>query len=62
MLALQLDRQAARAVVELALARGIILNDVRPDAIRLLPPLIVGETEIEGLIAVLKDVLSEVEA
>ncbi|MEM8619601.1 MAG: acetylornithine/succinylornithine family transaminase [Actinomycetota bacterium] len=61
MLAAVLDRDLdARAVAQAAFARGIIVNAVAPDALRFVPPLIIGDEEIEcaagGLASAIDDV------
>ncbi len=49
MLAVQLDRDAAREVVLECMERGVLVNDVSPSAVRLLPPLVLTEDEaLEG--------------
>lgn len=58
MLAVQLDRDSAREVVMGCLERGVLVNDVSPSAVRVLPPLILSEEEaLEGA-AVLAEVIS----
>lgn len=56
--ALLLDRPAAAAVVDAALERGLVVNDVLPDAIRLAPPLIVTDGEIDEMAALLDQALA----
>jgi acetylornithine/N-succinyldiaminopimelate aminotransferase len=58
--ALQLSREAAEQVVLRCLERGLIVNNVRPDAVRLCPPLIVSREELDEGLAVLESVLTEV--
>jgi acetylornithine/succinyldiaminopimelate/putrescine aminotransferase len=58
--ALQLSREAAEQVVLGCLERGLIVNNVRPDAVRLCPPLIVSREELDEGLAVLESVLAEV--
>lgn len=49
MLAAQLDAPLARDVVLACLQRGLVVNDVAPDAVRALPPLTLTEEEaLEG--------------
>ncbi len=56
MLGLELDRDAA-PLVEAALAAGVLLVTAGPRVLRLLPPLVVGEPEIERLLVVLDGLL-----
>ena len=47
----------ARGLAHAALRRGLLVNPVCPDALRLAPPLVVSDGEIEAALAVLRDVL-----
>ncbi|HWB72136.1 MAG TPA: acetylornithine transaminase [Egibacteraceae bacterium] len=58
--ALLLDRPVAAAVVDAALERGLVVNDVLPNAIRLAPPLIVTDGEIDEMAALLAQALAAV--
>lgn len=58
MLAVQLDRDSAREVVMGCLERGVLVNDVSPSAVRVLPPLILSEEEALQGAAVLAEVIS----
>ena len=61
MLAVQLEQEVARQVVLKCLERGVLVNDVGPSTVRLLPPLILTEQEaLEGA-AVLADVITGLE-
>ena len=57
LLAAQLHAPTAPEVSQRALRRGLLVNPVRPDALRLAPPLVVSDGEIEAALAVLRDVL-----
>lgn len=58
MLAVQLDSQRARQVVEDCLAQGVVFNDVAPDAVRMLPALNLTEEEAMAAADVLEAVMS----
>jgi acetylornithine/N-succinyldiaminopimelate aminotransferase len=59
LLAAQLaDGYDARAVAEQALAAGLVVNAVTPSALRLAPPLIVSDDEIDEAVAILGKVLA----
>ena len=58
LLAVQFDRDLAQAVLEAALERGLLLNAVTPSAIRLMPPLVIGEAEIDHAVAILDAALA----
>jgi acetylornithine/N-succinyldiaminopimelate aminotransferase len=47
----------AKAVADECLARGLVLNAVTPTALRLAPPLLVTDAEIDEAIGILNDVL-----
>ena len=60
LLAAVLERPLARPVVDLALERGLVLNAVAPDAIRLAPPLLVTEEQIDEAAGILSGCLADV--
>jgi acetylornithine/N-succinyldiaminopimelate aminotransferase len=62
LLALDLRRDIAAAVVELARQRGLLINGPCPDALRLMPALTVSDAEIGGMIDILDGVLRDVVA
>ena len=53
-------RRSPRRWPALALARGLLVNPVRPDAIRVAPPLLVRDAEIDAALRILGDALAEV--
>jgi acetylornithine/succinyldiaminopimelate/putrescine aminotransferase len=59
LLAAQLAQPVAKDVAALALAQGLLVNAVRPDAVRVAPPLLVSDAELNGALAILGDVLAE---
>jgi acetylornithine/succinyldiaminopimelate/putrescine aminotransferase len=59
--ALGLSREAGAEVVQRCLDRGLVLNNVRPDAVRLCPPLIVAREELDEGLSILESVLSEMD-
>ena len=59
MWAIALERDAAVEVVQGCLERGLIVNNVRPDAVRLLPPLTVSREELDEGLNILERVLVE---
>jgi acetylornithine/N-succinyldiaminopimelate aminotransferase len=60
LLAAQLAAPVAPAVVNAALAGGLLVNAVRPDAIRLAPPLLVSQADLDQALAILAAALSSV--
>jgi acetylornithine/succinyldiaminopimelate/putrescine aminotransferase len=59
--AVALTRDVADEVVRRCLERGLIVNNVRPDAVRICPPLIVSREELDEGVAILENVLAEME-
>ena len=60
LLALDLRRNIAGTVVELARERGLLINGPCPDALRFMPALNVTDAEIDRMLAILGTVLREV--
>jgi acetylornithine aminotransferase len=60
--ALVLNADRSGEVEAAARARGLLVNAVKPDAIRLAPPLIVTETEVDEAVPLLAGALDEVRA
>jgi acetylornithine/N-succinyldiaminopimelate aminotransferase len=58
--ALGLVGNDAAAVESAARKRGLLINAVKPDAIRLAPPLILTEAEVDEALPLLRDALDEV--
>jgi acetylornithine/succinyldiaminopimelate/putrescine aminotransferase len=59
LVAARLSGEWAKAVTAKALDRGLLVNAVRPDTVRLAPPLLVSDTEIDQALAILRAVLVE---
>ena len=57
LLAAALDGPVAKDMSAAALEQGLLVNPVRPDALRLAPPLLVTDGEIDEALAVLASVL-----
>lgn len=53
--ALEFVRPVAADVAAAALRRGIVLNNIGPHVLRVLPPLVCGEAEIDTLVAALDE-------
>ncbi len=62
LLAAQLDAPVAKAAADRALAQGLLVNPVRPDAIRVAPPLLVRDDEIDAALRILGAALDGVAA
>ena len=57
LLAAQLDAPSAPQIAAAALAAGLLVNPVRPDAVRVAPPLLVADAEIDAALAILASVM-----
>ncbi len=58
--AIQFDRDLSDRVVTSCLRKGLLLNPVKPNAIRFMPPLIVARDEVDEAVGILDAVLAEV--
>ena len=62
LIGLELNEAIAPDVVVNAVGRGLLLNPVRPDVVRLMPPLTVSADEIDGAVEIIDAAISEVTA
>jgi acetylornithine/succinyldiaminopimelate/putrescine aminotransferase len=60
MVAFDLKEERAPELVQAALRRGVLLNNTGPRTVRLVPPLIVTEGEIDEVMDVISAALSEI--
>ncbi len=58
LLAAQLAEPTAKEIAAAALDAGLLVNPVRPDAIRVAPPLLVNDEEIDAALAILADIMA----
>jgi acetylornithine/N-succinyldiaminopimelate aminotransferase len=56
--AIEFDSEIGQAVLLACLEKGLIINKLKPNAIRLIPPLIIGEKEVNQAISILDAVFS----
>jgi acetylornithine/N-succinyldiaminopimelate aminotransferase len=59
--AMEFNRDIADGVVMACLDRGLLVNKVKPNTVRFIPPLVIEEKEVDQAKAILEDVLGEVE-
>jgi len=59
LIAIELAGEWAAEIVGKALAKGLVVNNVAPNAVRLAPPLIVTDGQIEQAVEILAGILSE---
>ena len=61
LIALEFKQEIAEKLVLDCLDRGLLVNKVKPNALRFMPPLIITEKEVDRAIGVLGDVLGKIE-
>lgn len=59
MLAAQLAEPEAAKIAAAALDRGVVLNNIGPDILRFLPPLVCSEGDVDALLSMLSELLAE---
>jgi acetylornithine/N-succinyldiaminopimelate aminotransferase len=57
LIALEFDQEIAEKLVLACLDRGLLVNKVKPDALRFMPPLIITEKEVDKAVGILRDAL-----
>ncbi|MBA7624027.1 Acetylornithine aminotransferase [subsurface metagenome] len=60
LVAVELSSDVADSVVKACLDEGLLLNAVKPSALRFMPPLIIGESEVGEAMGILERVLAKV--
>ena len=60
--AMELEREAAEEAVRLCLEEGLLANNVKPTALRLMPPLTITEGELDRAVEIVERVLGRIEA
>ena len=58
--AMEFSRDIAESVVGACLERGLLVNKLKPNALRFMPPLIIGNSEVDEALAILETVLASV--
>jgi acetylornithine/N-succinyldiaminopimelate aminotransferase len=59
--AIELDGELAEQAVGMCLQEGLIANNVKPTALRLMPPLVVSEQELDRAVEIIDKVLAKLE-
>ena len=59
LLAVEFDCECAQQVVRACLEKGLLVNKVKPNAIRLMPPLILTPEDIASALEIIRDVLEQ---
>jgi len=60
LIGIELERPLARAVAAAALDAGILVNDCTPNVVRLAPPLVIAEDELDDALTVLEKIGADV--
>ena len=60
LIALEFDQEIAGKMVLACLDRGLLVNAVKPNALRFMPPLTITEKEVDRATAILGDALEEI--
>jgi acetylornithine/N-succinyldiaminopimelate aminotransferase len=60
LIALEFNQEIAEKLVLACLDRGLLVNAVKPNALRFMPPLIITEKEVDKAMGILSDVLGEI--
>jgi predicted acetylornithine/succinylornithine family transaminase len=60
LLAVEFDREIADDLLKACLENGLLVNRVKPSALRFMPPLIIGNSEVDEAINILDKVLATV--
>ena len=60
LIALEFNKEIAEKMVLACLDRGLLVNAVKPNALRFMPPLIITEKEVDKAIGILGDALEEI--
>lgn len=58
LLAIEFDTDIAQSFLMSCLEKGLLINKLKPNAVRLIPPLIIGEKEVDRAIGILDEALS----
>ncbi len=60
LIALEFSGEIAEELVMVCLKKGLLVNKVKPNAIRFMPPLIITEKDVDEAISILEDALEEI--
>ena len=60
LIAMQFDRDIAQDVLSACLSEGLLINKLKPNAIRFVPPLVVSRADVDEAMNILYKVLSNI--
>ena len=61
LLAIEFDREIGQDILDACLENGMLINRLKPNAIRLIPPLIIGNSEVDEALDILDKSLSGID-
>jgi acetylornithine/succinyldiaminopimelate/putrescine aminotransferase len=59
LLAMEFDRDIAQDVLMACLKNGLLINRLKPNTIRMIPPLIISNDDVDKAVTILDKVLSD---
>jgi acetylornithine/N-succinyldiaminopimelate aminotransferase len=59
LIAIEFSSEIGQAVLMACLERGLLVNRVKPNAIRLMPPLIINRRDVDRAVAILDRVMAK---
>jgi len=60
LLAMEFDSDIAQSLLLACLERGLLVNRLKPNALRFMPPLVIGRDEVDEALGILEEALSSV--
>jgi len=60
LIALEFNQEIAGKMVLACLDRGLLVNELKPNALRFMPPLIITEKEVDRAVGILGDALKKI--
>jgi 4-aminobutyrate aminotransferase-like enzyme len=60
LLAMEFNSDIAQSLVKACLDRGLLVNRLKPNALRFMPPLIIGNGEVDEALGILNEALSTI--
>lgn len=60
LIAVEFDKEISKDIVAAAIKKGLLVNRLKPNAIRLIPPLVIGKKDADEAVSILDKVFSEI--
>jgi acetylornithine/N-succinyldiaminopimelate aminotransferase len=60
LIALEFNQEIAERLLLACLNKGLLVNRLKPNAVRFMPPLIITEKEVDKAVGILKEILGEI--